>query len=79
VATSNVIGFLGELFGVSWIAETAAEKAIDRLFVPAEKFVESFGRAEREVEHEALVGRCGMRGRWVSGCVVHGTRKNMRV
>ena len=56
-------GFLCELFGVRWIGGAAAEEAVDGLFVAEEEFVEGFGGAVGEGEHEMLVaGRAGWEG-----------------
>ena len=48
-------GFLRKLFSVGGIGDAAAEEAVNRLLVTAEEFGKSFGRAECEIEHEALV------------------------
>ena len=64
--------FLREFFGVMGIGGAAAEEAVDGLFVTEEEFVEGFGGAFGESEHEVLVA--GGAGR-ESGCgrrVVHG-------
>jgi len=47
---------------VGGIGDAAAEKAVHGLFVAAEELAESFGRAEREGQHEVLVAHTGAGG-----------------
>jgi len=55
--------FLREFFGVLGVGGAAAEEAVDGLFVAEEEFVEGFGGAFGEGEHEVLVaGGAGWEG-----------------
>ena len=72
--------FLGEFFRVIRIGGAAAEEAVDGLFVAEEQFVEGFGGAFGEGEHEVLVAGGAS---WEGGSgwhVVHsGGRDSLRV
>ena len=73
-------GFLREFFGVRRGGGTAAEEAVDRLFVAEEEFVEGVGGAFGEGEHEVLVASGAGWGGGDEWRVVHGGgRKSLRV
>ncbi len=71
-AEENEESFLREFFGVMGIGGAAAEEAIDGLSVAKEQFVEGFGGAFGEGEHEVLVAGGASRGGGGGRRVVHG-------
>jgi len=73
-------GFLREFFGVRRVGGAAAEEAVDGLFVAEEEFVEGFGGAFGEGEHEVLVAGGTGRGGGRRRRIVHsGARESLRV
>ncbi len=75
-----MLGFLRVFFGVRGIGGAATEESIDGLLVAEEEFVEGFGGAFGESEHEVLVtGGAGWVGEGGRRVVHSGARERLRV